>query len=367
VADSENNLVREVDAAAGAGGVRRIHTVAGTTVGGYSGDGGDSTRATVNWPQQVAVDRNDNLYIADMFNNAIRMVAATPSADGTRHITTVAGGMYGPAGDGAPATLAQLHYPQGVTVDAAGNIYIADTGNGRIRKVDAITGLISTVAGTGAPPPCAPPQLKCGSNYQGDNGPAILGNLSAPTGVAVDGQGHLYIAESGDDRVRAVDLNPPGFITTLAGVGGPDGYSGDAGNAAAARLAMPLAVAVDRDGNVLIADTRNNRVRQVDVTPAADGTHHIHTVVGGAVPYFSGDGGPALTAGINLPTALAVDKAGRLYTAANFDRRVRMVVPAAEPGPDVPDGLPLALIAAATAAAGLNAARRRAGAFLNRL
>jgi hypothetical protein len=245
-----------------------ISTVAGNGERGFIGDGGPAVAAQLTIPPVYRWIPWE-IYIADINNQRIRKV--TP--DGT--ITTVAGNEgYGFSGDGGPAVEAQLSYPYGVTVDSLGNIYIADIGNQRIRKVTP-DGTISTVAGNGE------------QGFSGDGGPAVEAQLSDPHGVTVDSLGNIYIADIGNQRIRKV--TPGGTISTVAGNGG-FGFSGDGGPAVAARLRHPYDVAVDSLGNIYIADYYNHRIRKV--TP--DGT--INTVAGNGEWGFSGDGGPAVAA-----------------------------------------------------------------------
>jgi uncharacterized protein (TIGR03437 family) len=263
---------------------------AGTAMPGYSGDNGPATSAQLNGPSGVAVDAAGNLYIADAGNNRIRKVS-----NGV--ITTVAGsGTAGYSGDNGPAADAQLNQPGGIAVDGAGNLYIADSGNNRIRKVS--NGVITTVAG--------------GGSALGDNGPAAGAQLDGPAGVAADTAGDLYIADAANNRVRKVSN---GAITTVAGNGGL-GFSGDNGPATSAQLAAPGGVAVDAAGNLYIADTANNRIRKV-----SNGA--ITTVAGGGSAL--GDNGPAASAQLVLPTGLAVDGAGNLYIADTGNNRIREV------------------------------------------
>jgi len=241
--------------------VNIIETVAGNGTGGYSGDESPATDAQLDFPLGVAVDASGNLYIVEWINNCIRKV------DASGIITTVAGnGTSGYRGDGGPATNAQLDCVHGVAVDASGNIYITDTGNYRVRKVDP-SGVITTVAGNGA------------WGYSGDEGPATNAQLDWPLGMAVDALSNIYITDG--YRIRKVDTN--GIITTVAG--GTWGYSGDGGPAGKAKLNWPLGVAVDAVGNLYIADTYNYCIRKVDTNGI------ITTVAGlGTTQGYSGDG-----------------------------------------------------------------------------
>jgi hypothetical protein len=245
IADDERYVIRKV----GASGT--ISTVAGNRVNGveYIGsrsDGGPATAAQLYSPNGVTVDSAGNIYISETdFYNTIRKV--TPSGI----ISTIAGdsifGSSGYSGDGGPATAAQLSYPRGLAVDLVGNLYIADSGNSVIRKV-APSGIISTIAGNGT------------SGYSGDGGPATAAQLDTPWDVAVDSAGNIYIADSWNNCIRKVD--PTGVITTVAG-NGTQGYSGDGGPATGAQFYIPFGVAVDLQGNIYIADSGNNRVRKV--------------------------------------------------------------------------------------------------------
>ena len=275
-----------------------ITTIAGTGEFGDGGDGGPATQAQLAFPTNVAVDGAGNLYIADASNHRIRRV------DPSGSITTIAGtGERGFAGDGGPATQAQLAFPTDVAVDGAGNLYIADAGNHRIRRVDP-SGSITTIAGTGE------------RGFAGDGGPATQARLYHPSGVAVDRAGNLYIADSGNHRIRRVSQS--GTITTIAGTG-ERGFGGDGGPAVEAQLYYPRGVAVGQMGDLYIADISNHRIRRV----GRSGT--ITTFAGTRARGFSGDGGPATQARLYHPSGVAVGQLGDLYIADISNHRIRKV------------------------------------------
>lgn len=288
-----------------------ITTVAGTGSQGSSGDGGLATAAQLNSPWGVATDAAGNLFIADRNTHRVRRVDFL-----TGVITTVAGNgtqcalPSNPCGDGGAATLAQLSTPSNVSVDSLGNLLIADQSNNRIRQVNAQTGIITTVAGTGSQG-CGGPTC-----FSGDGGAATAAELWRPWGVAW--LNVLYIADTENHRVRQV--NPQtGIITTVAGTGN-QGYSGDGGAATAAQLFTPLAVAADTGGNLFIADTQNHRIRRVDFL-----TRVITTVAGNGVGGFSGDGGSATASALWNPSGVAIDGAGNLLIVDQFNNRIRLV------------------------------------------
>ncbi|MFH8751700.1 hypothetical protein ACH4GK_03830 [Streptomyces rimosus] len=277
-----------------------IATVAGNGQAGYVSDGGPATLTQLNWPHGVALDKNGNLYIAERSNHRVRKV--TPQGI----ITTVAGnGQAGYVSDGGPATATPLNGPSAVAVDEAGNLYIADIDNHRIRKVDP-RGIITTVAGNGI------------AGYVSDGGPATATQINTPTGVAVDLQGNLYIGEWGNHRVRKVDTR--GIITTVAG-NGQAGYVSDGGPATATKLYRPAGLEADRNGNLYIADNGNHRIRKVDTRGI------ITTVAGNGTPGYVSDGGPATSTQINYPLDVCLDDAGSLYIADSLNQRVRKVAP----------------------------------------
>lgn len=296
IADSSNNRVRRVDASTGT-----IETVAGSDRLGFSGDGGAATAARLFNPLAVATDAAHNVFIADTYNGRVRRV---DSATGI--ITTVAGnGTDGFAGDGGPATAAELSGPSGVAFDPAGNLFIADAGTGRVRRVDALTGIITTFAGNG------------GGGFSGDDGPASAAEIASPRGLATDAAGNLFIADEYNLRVRRVDATT-GTITTVAGSGAV-GYGGDGGPATAAAVA-PIAVAVDNAGDLFIADPAAHGVRRVD-----GATGIITTIAGTGVFGFNGDGGPPTDAQLSNPWGIAVDALGNVFVGDGLNNRVRII------------------------------------------
>ena len=281
-----------------------IATVAGTGVAGYNGNGIAATSAEINADDNgPALDGAGNLYFADLYNYQVRKVTAA-----TGIITTVAGtGAAGYNGDNIAATSATVA-PESVAIDGAGNIYIADSGNNRIRKVTAATGLITTIAGTGT------------GGYNGDNIAATSAEVSNPYEIAVDGLGNVFISDTGNHRIREVSA-ATGIITTVAGTG-TGGYSGDNGAATSAEIANPRGIAVDATDNLYIADYGNQRIRKVSNTGI------ITTVAGNGSGGYNGDDIVATSAELNTPLGVAVDAAGDLYIADAGNNRVREVIAA---------------------------------------
>ena len=299
IADTVNQVVRKVTRATGV-----ISTVAGTGAKGYGGDGGPARSAQLNDPLGVAVDGSGNLYISDQLNNRIRKV------DTAGIITTVAGtGVPGSVGDGGSATAAQLCHPYGLSFDRSGNLYVADAGNHKIRRISG--GRISTVAGVGVT------QCGQGGGFSGDGGAATSAKLNDPSGVTVDGLGNLYIGDQLNNRIRKV--NTSGIISTVAGTGAA-GYNGDGIAATQAQLHSPYMAAVDGAGNLYIPDYFNYRIRKVTAS-----TGLISTVAGIGVSGGDGDGGPATQAYISDPVNVALDTSGNLYLIDQATSRIRMV------------------------------------------
>ncbi len=296
IADSSNNVVRKVAAGTGI-----ISTFAGTGTAGYSGDNGPATSAELNSPQGLALDKTGNLFIADSSNNVVREVSAT-----TGVITTIAGtGLGNFSGDNGPATIATLYTPLGLAFDAAGNLYIADYSNFRIREVAASTGIVITVAGNGT------------TNNSGDGALAINAGIGWPAGMAVDPAGDIYISDNGNHVVRKVTASS-GLISTVAG-NGTWGFAGDGGPATAAEFRGNSGLALDSAGDLLVADTVNDVVRAISAT-----TGNISSVVGWMCSPTTGDGGSAACSNLMQPQGISVDSAGNLYitTTENVVREV---------------------------------------------
>ena len=289
IADANNHRIRRITRDG------NINTIAGTGSSGFSGDTGLATQAKLNAPHAVNIDSQGRVLIADTQNSRIRRFV--PGGI----ITTIAGSKAGFGGDNSLATAAYLSKPDGVTVDRQGILYISDTGNQRIRVVTG-DGIITTIAGSIA-------------GFRGDATSAAGGWLNNPLGIATDGQ-NIYIADSSNDRVRAIF--PSHIINTIAGSGH---YSGDNGPALSAVMTNPSFVAMDNPGNLFISDQDNHVVRMVDITGK------ITTIAGTGVAGNLGDGGPALSAQLNSPQGLAVDRMGNVYVVDANNATIRMITP----------------------------------------
>ncbi len=277
-----------------------INTVAGIGTAGFGGDGAAATAANLNAPWLVVVDGSGNMYISDGANNRIRKVTAS----GT--ISTFAGiGTVGFSGDGGPATAAQFRAQWGIALDNSGNLYIADNGNHRIRKVNP-SGIISTIAGNGT------------GMFSGDGGPASAATLHNPSCLVADNSGNLYIADNYNYRIRKID--PSGIISTIAG-NGTAGYTGDGGAATAAEIRDIEGITIDGSGNLYFADPYDMVVRKISTSGG------ISTFAGTGTGGFSGDGGAGSSANLEQPICVAADGGGNLFIADLGNYRIRKVSP----------------------------------------
>lgn len=296
IADAFNHRIRKINCATGT-----ITTIAGNGIGGFSGDGGPATNAQLAVPQAVAVDGDDNIYICDGSNHRIRKITAS-----TGIINTIVGtGTTGSSGDGSIATNAEIYAPGGVFIDKFRNVYVADWGNNKVRKITYSTGVISTIAGTGV------------GGYYGDGGIAKNAKISRPVDVFCDTSGDVLIAELDNHVIRMVN-SITGLITTVAG-NGTAGFSGDGGPAVNAKLNQPTGLFVDKQNNIYIAEYGNGTIRKVDAV-----TGIITTVAGTGVTGFSGDGGPATNAKL-FCSDVCVDSYGNLIIADYENNRIRKV------------------------------------------
>jgi hypothetical protein len=303
VVDPYCEVVRRIDAS-----TQIVTKFAGTyNTYGYAGDGGAAANAVLASPIAVAVDAGGNLFIADAGNNCIRRVDAA-----SQIITTYAGQCTFPGfgGDNIPATNSMIYNPLGLAVDASGNLFIGDSVNYRIRRVDASAPhIITTVAGTGV------------SGFNGDNIPATSAQLDGPYAVAVDGAGNRFISDTSNFRIRRVDSAFPYLITTIAGTG-VYGFNGNNIPATSAQITYPWGVIADDSGNIFFSDQGSDCIRQV----GCDGL--IQAAAGTCLsPGFSGDGGPAPSAQLNFPTQLALDGTGNLLIADVGNGRIRRFHP----------------------------------------
>ena len=281
--------------------VKLITTIAGNDTAGFCCDGEISTKAKLNNPNKICLDKLGNLYIADPGNNRIRKIALS-----TGIISTVAGnGLYGYSGDNILATNSSLWIPDGVTIDTFGNIYIADGENHRIRKVTVATGIITTIVGAGI------------AGYSGDGGLASSAKISGPTGLSIDRNGNLYFADIDFNIIRKV--TPDGIITTVAG-NGHIGYSGDGGPATLAQMNTPDIAKVDNFGNIILVDSHNNILRKIIVA-----TGVIITIAGNGLAAYTGDGGPATNAKLNDPFGLFIDKQNNIFFAEYGNGTIRRI------------------------------------------
>lgn len=295
IADRENHRVRKLDTSG------NISTFAGIGKAGFSGDGGPAVRAKLNLPSGLAADEKGNLYISDRSNDRIRVV------DKKGVIRTYAGtGVAGFQGDAGPALKAQLDKPFGIALDEAENLYIADRNNNRVRKVSP-EGIITTVAGDG------------GFFFMGDNGPAYRASVAAPTGVAVDKKGNLYIADRNNNRIRLVDKL--GMIRTVAGTGQQD-YNGESETARETNLYLPFGLTVDSNDKLLVIDRSHYRIRRIDPKSGK-----VETIAGNGLKLFAGDGGPATGATLSFPHGMFVDKNDNLIFSDKGHYRIRKITP----------------------------------------
>jgi DNA-binding beta-propeller fold protein YncE len=278
-----------------------ISTVAGTGAKGYAGDGGAATQALLNNPFDLAFDPAGNLCFSDTYNHCIRRIDARSGI-----ITTIAGsGERGFSGDGGPATRAQMDQPYGIVIDRSGNIYIADRLNGRVRRVDGASGVITTLAGDGS------------GKYSGDGGPADRAGLAEPNGLALDREHRrLFVADVADNRVRVVDL-ASGIITTFAGTG-KAAHAGDGGSAASADVFGARAVALAPDDSLYVLERQGSSLRRVR-------NGKIETVAGTGARAYGGDGHDARHAVFNAPKEMAVDPSGNVFIVDTENHAIRLI------------------------------------------
>ncbi len=324
-----------------------IQTIAGSGSAGSTGDGGAATAATLSQPMGVSVNNFGDVFIG--YGTTVRKISGATGvisslslgsgslisaaglwtssandlfiadhyADNVMKYTTATGacsrhcgsGHQGTSGDGGQATSCRMEMPKAACTDNAGNVYIADAGGNRIRKVTASTGIVNTICGS------------ITAGYSGDGGPASAALLSWPSGICIDKPGNIYISDNGNARIRKIDA-ATGIITTIAGTGAT-GFSGDRYPATNAKISGPLGIFCDRFGNVFFADHNNNRIRKIDASGI------INTVAGTSSAGFSGDGGLAVAARMSGPVGVWVDAYDNIYIADQYNNRIRKVTPTA--------------------------------------
>lgn len=278
-----------------------IETYGGTGTAGYGGDGGPVTAASFNMPSSITVDLQGNIFVADTNNHRIRKI------DLTGLVTTFAGtGVAGSLGDKGQAANAQLNYPAYISADGAGNLLIADTMNHKIRSVTP-NGIITTVAGAGT------------AGSSGDGGGASTALLNEPRGVTADPAGNIFISDSGNNRIRKVALGANRIITTFAGTG-EAGYSGDGAAAISAMINHPIGITVDTGGNIMFADSKNHRIRRINPINGK-----IETYAGNGTAAYAGDFGSASAASLNEPSGLYSSPSSDLYVVDTLNHRVRRI------------------------------------------
>jgi sugar lactone lactonase YvrE len=278
---------------------KRIYTIAGTGVAGYSGDGGLATDAKLNKQSYLAKDLSGNIYFSDRYNRRVRKIATNGI------ITTVAGnGTSGSGGDGGPATAAPIAQVSGLALDADGNLYIGDYDGNKIRKVNT-AGIITTFAGTGA------------SSSTGDGGHATAASIKTPIGLSFDHSGNLLIVEQYGHKVRKIT---PGsnIISTIIGTG-VVGYTGNGGPATAAKISYPNTIFIDSADNIYVTDNGNHALRKINTAGI------ISTIAGNGLEGFLGDGGPATSARLDYPAGATMDASGNIYIADYGNHRVRKI------------------------------------------
>ena len=278
-----------------------ITLIAGTGEAGYAGDGGPANEALINQPYGLAIDGNGDMYFAQRFDPAVRKI------DGlTGIITTVAGtGEFGYSGDGGPGDEAMLREPNDLHLDGRDGLLIADIQDQRVRRVDLATGIITTFAGTGE------------KSRDGDGKQRTEASLMGPRAVSVDSQGNVYVCEREGNGVRKI--SPDGVLTTIAGADSVYGYTGDGGSALEATWGAPKAMRCDPNDNIIVVDSDNCAVRRIDARTG------IVTTIAGGHEGSGGDGGPATEAGLIHPHGCGIDADGDLFIADTHNHRIRVV------------------------------------------